>query len=35
MSLQYHEKLAPARKDVAGWFDILDIDDHVTFGGKA
>ena len=32
---EYHEKLAPHRKDVATWFDILDIDDHVTFGGKA
>jgi hypothetical protein len=32
---EYHTKLAPNRKDVATWFDILDIDDHVTFGGKA
>jgi hypothetical protein len=32
---EYHEKLAPHRSDVATWFDILDIDDHVTFGGKA
>jgi hypothetical protein len=32
---EYHTKLAPERKDVATWFDILDIDDHVTFGGKA
>jgi hypothetical protein len=31
----YHTKLAPHRKDVATWFDMLDIDDHVTFGGKA
>ncbi|MBI5775683.1 MAG: DUF5069 domain-containing protein [Verrucomicrobia bacterium] len=31
----YHVKLAPHREDVAGWFDVLDIDDHVTFGGKA
>lgn len=30
----YHVKLAPRREDVAGWFDVLDIDDHVTFGGK-
>jgi hypothetical protein len=28
-------KTAPQRKDVATWFDMLDIDDHVTFGGKA
>jgi hypothetical protein len=31
----YHAKLAPKRKDVGTWFDILDIDDFVTFGGKA
>jgi hypothetical protein len=31
----YHAKLAPKREDVATWFDILDIDDFVTFGGKA
>ena len=30
----YHAKLAPKREDVASWFDVLDIDDHVTFGGK-
>ena len=28
-------KVAPKRKDVATWFDLLDIDDHVTFGGIA
>lgn len=31
---EYHAKLAPKRTDVATWFDILDIDDFVTFGGK-
>jgi hypothetical protein len=31
----YHRKLAPGRDDVVGWFDVLDIDDLVTFGGKA
>jgi hypothetical protein len=31
---EYHAKLAPKREDVATWFDILDIDDFVTFGGK-
>ncbi|MGP8198071.1 MAG: DUF5069 domain-containing protein [Limisphaerales bacterium] len=30
----YHAKIAPKRKDVGTWFDILDIDDFVTFGGK-
>ena len=23
------------REDIKGWFDLLDLDDHVTFGGKA
>jgi hypothetical protein len=32
---EYHAKIAPKRKDVGTWFDILDIDDFVTFGGKA
>jgi hypothetical protein len=31
----YQTKTAPHRKDVATWFEMLDIDDHVTFGGKA
>jgi hypothetical protein len=31
---EYHSKTAPKRTDVATWFDILDIDDFVTFGGK-
>jgi len=22
------------REDVKTWFDLLDLDDHVTFGGK-
>ncbi len=26
---------APEREDVAGWFDLLDFDDYVSFGGKA
>ena len=29
-----HAKLAPKREDIATWFDLLDLDDHVTFGGK-
>ncbi len=28
------EKYAPKRDDLATWFDILDVDDYVTFGGK-
>jgi hypothetical protein len=31
----YHAKLAPKREDVVSWFDILDIDDFVSFGGQA
>ena len=29
-----HAKIAPKREDIATWFDLLDLDDHVTFGGK-
>jgi len=28
-------KLSKSREDVAGWFDLLDLDDYVSFGGKA
>lgn len=31
---ELHTALAPNRKDVATWFDLLDIDDYATFGGK-
>ena len=27
--------LSKTREDVKTWFDCLDLDDHVTFGGKA
>jgi hypothetical protein len=30
-----HAKVAPKREDIATWFDLLDVDDHVSFGGKA
>jgi hypothetical protein len=30
-----HAKLAPKREDISTWFDLLDVDDFVTFGGKA
>ena len=30
-----HAKVAPKREDIATWFDLLDVDDHVTFGGQA
>ncbi len=32
---EIHSKIAPKREDIVTWFDLLDADDHVTFGGKA
>jgi hypothetical protein len=29
-----HKKLAPKREDIQSWFDLLDLDDYVTFGGR-
>jgi len=28
-------KLTTTREDIAGWFDLLDLDDYVSYGGKA
>jgi hypothetical protein len=28
-------KLSKTREDIKTWADLLDLDDHVTFGGKA
>ena len=30
-----HAKIAPKREDIATWFDLLDVDDYVSYGGKA
>jgi hypothetical protein len=30
-----HQKAAPHREDIHTWFDLLDIDDYVSFGGNA
>jgi hypothetical protein len=30
-----HSKIGPKREDIATWFDLLDLDDYVSFGGKA
>ena len=30
-----HKHGAPKRADIATWFDVLDLDDYVSFGGKA
>ena len=32
---EIHSKAAPKREDIATWFDLLDVDDYVSFGGKA
>jgi len=32
---ELHSKVAEYREDVATWFDLLDLDDYVSFGGKA
>jgi hypothetical protein len=29
-----HRKNAPDRHDIASWFDWLELDDYVTYGGK-
>lgn len=28
-----HTQVAPKREDIATWFDLLDLDDYVSFGG--
>jgi Domain of unknown function (DUF5069) len=30
-----HKTNAPKRTDITTWFDVLEVDDYVTFGGKA
>jgi hypothetical protein len=32
---ELHAAAAPKREDLGTWFDLLDVDDFVTFGGKA
>jgi len=29
-----HQKVAPKRSDIVSWFDLLDMDDYASFGGK-
>ena len=29
-----HKQAGPKRTDIATWFDMLDLDDHVSYGGK-
>lgn len=32
---EIHKAAAPGRKDLGTWFDLLDVDDFASFGGKA
>ena len=32
---ELHEKAGPKREDISTWFELLDLDDYVTFGGTA
>ena|SRR6266850_4580837 len=32
---ELHAKASAKREDIATWFDLLDLDDYVSFGGKA
>jgi hypothetical protein len=29
-----HTKVAPHREDIRSWFELLDMDDYASFGGK-
>ena len=29
-----HKRVAPARTDITTWFDLLDVDDYKSYGGK-
>jgi hypothetical protein len=31
---QVHRQVAPHRDDVVTWFDLLDLDDYASFGGR-
>jgi hypothetical protein len=32
---QTKSEVAPKRSDISSWFDLLDVDDYVSYGGKA
>lgn len=32
---ELHAKVAPQREDIVSWFDLLDVDDYASYGGKA
>jgi hypothetical protein len=31
---ELHKNAGPKRTDIVSWFDVLDLDDYVSFGGK-
>jgi len=31
---ELHQQMAPKRSDIVTWFDLLDLDDFVSYGGK-
>jgi len=31
---ELHTKVGAEREDIANWFDLLDLDDYVSYGGK-
>ena len=32
---ELHKQIGPLREDIGSWAELLDLDDYVTFGGKA
>ena len=32
---EIHKEYGATRTDIVSWFDLLDLDDHVSYGGKA
>jgi hypothetical protein len=32
---ELHRQIGPKREDIGSWSDLLDLDDYVSFGGKA
>ena len=32
---ELHQQIGPKREDIASWSELLDLDDYVSFGGKA
>jgi hypothetical protein len=32
---QSHAAIGPRREDISTWFDLLDLDDFISFGGKS